>query len=91
MTDNDDDLLRKELKKSIYIVRGKDNMPTVELIVLAIALSMGILSSKNENVQKLLSCFLMKMPCAESIIRQMKTAEAGDSLLAKRIIPFNFC
>ena len=86
MTDDDDDMLKKELKKSISIVRGKDNMPTVELIVLAISLSMSILSSKSEAVQKILYRYLVKMPCAESIIRQMMTAEEGDRLLAKRII-----
>ena len=87
----EDDNIKKKIKNTMYKVKGKNNMPTVALIVLAIELSIGSLSSNLNIVQKDLDNYLKKMPCAEHIINQMRTAKNCDALLAKRILPFNFC
>ncbi|MBQ9405298.1 MAG: hypothetical protein IJU37_00995 [Desulfovibrio sp.] len=91
MTDRDDDALRRELANSLDYARGKDNMPTVELIVLAIAISMGQLNPGKPAVQNMLHTLAERMPDAQAIVRQLQDASPGDSGLARRIIPFNFC
>ena len=91
ITDDDNITLKDELKNSIKDVKGNDNMPTMDLIVMAIVLSMGILSQESIIVQNILSLLELKIPRSESIIRQLKVASSGDILLAKRVLPFNFC
>ena len=91
ITDDDNNKLKADLKNSIGKVKGDDNMPTVDLIVLAISLSMDILSAENSAVKSYLVRLALKLPKAEYIIRQLRVAQPGDRLLAKRVLPFNFC
>ncbi len=88
--DNPD--LRREVRNTLARVRGKDNMPTVGLIVAAIAVSMGIFDPASEPVRALLLQLGGWMPCAEPIVDELKVARPGDDPnLARRLIPFIFC
>ncbi|MCR5258676.1 MAG: hypothetical protein K6E40_11035 [Desulfovibrio sp.] len=91
MTDDDDESLRDALKQSIFYARGKDDMPTVELIVSAVCIAMGLFEPSMPEVRALLLKLGAQMPLAEPIVRQLLTASPGDRLLARRVLPFNFC
>lgn len=91
ITPPDDNTLRSTLRESLSAVRGQDGMPTLELIVTAIAVSMGIFNPEIPAVRSLLLLLEEQIPCAASIVRQIMAAASGDEDLARRIIPFNFC
>ena len=83
--------LKKDLKKTLHTARGNYNMPTVDLIAFAIAISMGILNPSNSDVRAVLLKLDVILPGASTLIYQLLAAEPGDRYLAKRILPFNFC
>ncbi len=84
--------LRREVRNTLERVRGKDSMPTVGLIVTAIAVSMGIFDPASESVRALLLQLGDWLPCARPIIDELKVARPGtDPNLARRLIPFIFC
>lgn len=91
MCDDDDVKLRRALAKSLNVVRGHEGMPTVDLIVVAIALSMNFLKPDNPLVRAMLLQLGAQLTGADAIVQQLLVAEPGDKLLARRLIPFNFC
>ena len=90
LTDPEDRDLRRALQKSLYPAKGEGVMPTVDCIVAAIAISMGILDPKKDSVRAMLLRLSAVLPEADCI-QQMLYAKPGDAYLAKRLLPFNFC
>ena len=83
--------LRQKLRFTLQKVRGDDEMRTVLLIASAISISMGACDPAQPEIQKLLLQLDAMLPHATPIIRQMKSARRGEEMLARQIIPFNFC
>lgn len=90
MTDRDDADLRNALAGSLQQALGTEGL-TVEVIVWAIALSMGVLHAHAENVSGHLHRLAAMLPDSEPIVRQLLAAESPDARLAQRVLPFNYC
>lgn len=90
MLDRDDADLRRALAASLQPALGEAGL-TVEVIVWAIALSMGMLTPHTNGVSRRLHELAAILPDSESIIRQLLAAESPDERLAQRVLPFNYC
>lgn len=87
----DDLTLRKQLTTTILPSIGAHIMPTVELIVCAILVSMGLLNPRDADTKRGLLKFEAMMPQCSYIVQQILHAKRGDELLAQSILPFNYC
>lgn len=91
MTDPEDRPSRKAIANTLGTAMGPANMPTLEVILYALALSMGLFSADNAAVCGNLLKLEARIPAASPIIRQMLVPGWSDPWLATRLLPFNYC